>query len=108
MTDVANRNALGHFGKGNRLNPGGRHKAQRELCLLAREHVPAAFELAVALMSNEDEDSRVRLDAAKLICSYGLGAPPKFEDKGDGSDDDVVPSADQAAAAADELRKLDS
>lgn len=29
------------------------------------------------LLIDENQDSRVRLDAAKFLTSYGLGAPPR-------------------------------
>jgi hypothetical protein len=58
-------------------NPGGRPKEVRELIELARSAVPRAFALAQNLLGDSDEESRVRLEAAKFLTSYGLGAPPR-------------------------------
>lgn len=58
-------------------NPGGRPKQVRELLELARTSVPKAFALAKELMADPGEDSRVRLEAAKFLTSYGIGAPPR-------------------------------
>jgi hypothetical protein len=49
----------------------------KELLDLARSEVPASFDLAVKLRDDEHQDSRVRLEAAKFLTTYGLGAPPK-------------------------------
>ena len=68
------------------LNPGGRPKAVRELLDLARESVPDALAFAKKLLANETADDRVRLDAAKFLTAYGLGAAPKLS-ASDGSDD---------------------
>lgn len=77
------------FQKGRSPNPGGRPKAVRELLDLARKEVPASFELAVRLRDDENGEPRVRLEAAKFITAYGLGAPPKValedDDAGDES-----------------------
>lgn len=58
-------------------NPAGRPKAVRELLDLARRGVPSAFAFAFKLLQDEREASRDRLEAAKFIVAYGLGAPPK-------------------------------
>lgn len=58
-------------------NPGGRPKQVRELLDLARRAVPQALALAMKFIVDEKEDSRVRLEAAKFITSYGLGTPPR-------------------------------
>lgn len=65
------------FSPGVSGNPGGRPKAVKELLERARRSVPAAFDLAEKLIADDDADDRVRLDAAKFLASYGLGAPPK-------------------------------
>lgn len=65
------------FKPGQSGNPGGRPKQVRELIELARSTVPKAFMLAQALLADPDEDSRVRLEAAKFLTSYGIGAPPR-------------------------------
>lgn len=61
------------------LNPGGRQRAISKLLEAARESVPNAFKFAVLLMNDKTVDPRVRLDAAKMIISYGVGSPPRME-----------------------------
>ena len=78
------------FQPGESGNPGGRPKAVRELLAMARENVAASFELAVKLRDDEDQDARVRLEAAKFITSYGLGPPPKETPADEGRDAAVV------------------
>lgn len=82
----------GHrFQKGNSGNPGGRRKTQMNLILLARKSVPEAFEVARKIMMEADPEkasNRDRLDAAKFLTVYGLGAPPKvIDDREDESAD---------------------
>lgn len=77
------------FPPGQSGNPGGRPKAVRELLELARSQVPGSLELAVKLRDDEKQDARVRLDAAKFLVSYGLGAPPKAAADPDGDDGDA-------------------
>jgi hypothetical protein len=97
------RRANGTFAPGNTVNPGGRPKAVRELLDLARSHVPGSLDLAVKLRDDETEDSRVRLEAAKFLTAYGLGAPPKTAvDPDDGADD----AASLDGLSPDEIRQL--
>lgn len=74
-----NRKADGRFLGGVSGNPGGRPKQVRELLELAREACPAAIELAKSYMGDAELDPRVRLEAAKLLMSYGLGKPPTLD-----------------------------
>lgn len=82
----------GRFAPGRSGNPGGRPKAVRELLDRARAAVPAAFDLAEKLVADEKADPRVRLEAARFLTAYGLGAPPKEAPKDpaeDMSDDEL-------------------
>lgn len=74
-------------------NPGGRPRAVRELLDLARESVPEALAFAKRLLADEKADARVRLDAAKFLTAYGLGAAPKLPADGD----EEAPSRNPAA-----------
>lgn len=65
------------FKPGQSGNPGGRPKQVKELLDLARGDVPEAFALARKFLRDEEVEDRTRLDAAKFIVSYGLGAPPR-------------------------------
>lgn len=80
-------------------NPGGRPKQVLTLLRLARKHSRKALEFAAGLLDNETEEPRVRLEAAKLICSYGLGHPPKYDPRDD--------AAKPAASAVQSLSKAD-
>lgn len=62
----------------------------KELLELARSQAPKAIEYAAALLDDEEQDARVRLEAAKFLVSYGLGAPPKSVIEDD-ADDDASP-----------------
>jgi hypothetical protein len=76
------------FPKGTSGNPGGRPKAVRELLEVARSAVPRALAFATKLLDDTKAEARVRLDAAKFVCAYGLGAPPRLplEDGDDGAE----------------------
>lgn len=67
----------GQFKPGHSGNPGGRPKQVLKLLRLARKHSRRALLFAVELLENTAEEGRVRLEAAKFITAYGLGAPPK-------------------------------
>lgn len=75
------------FAKGQSGNPGGRPKAVRELQERARLSVPAAFAFAEDLLADAEADARVRLDAAKFLTMYGLGAAPKIVSDADDDTD---------------------
>lgn len=72
----------------------------RELLDVARQSVPKALAFAVALLDNEECDARVRLDAAKFLCSYGLGAPPKAVESSDDEDVGDAITIEEARALA--------
>jgi hypothetical protein len=59
--------------------------------------VPDAFELAESLMADTEKDPRVRLEAAKFLVSYGLGAPPK----------ETTPDPIESVSDADLLAEID-
>ncbi len=88
------------FPKGVSPNPGGRPKIVRELLDLARASVPDAFAFARKVLLDEKEQTRNRLECAKFLVAYGLGAPKKQED--DGGDEDDLP----AGLTLDECRAL--
>lgn len=96
---LVKRDARGRVLPGQTLNPGGRPRAVRELLSLARSAVPRALELAVSFVEDERLDARVRLEAAKLLVSYGLGSPPRAE-----PEDDF--SAQLRAMSTEELERL--
>jgi hypothetical protein len=84
MSDpIVKRDPLGRILQGSSGNPGGRPRAVRELIEVARASVPKALALAVQFMDDERVDPRVRLEAAKLITSYGIGTPHKQQDDHD-------------------------
>lgn len=58
-------------------NPGGRPKGVKELLELARSAVPAALALAMKVLGDDEEEARVRLEAAKFLTAYGIGQPPR-------------------------------
>ncbi len=67
----------GKFLKGRSYNPGGKLKRVAECQALALDETPASFRLLIKQRDNENEDSRVRQAAAKLLIAYGIGEPPK-------------------------------
>ncbi len=78
----------------------------KELLELARSHVPEAIKLAGQILTDEARDDRVRLEAAKLVLAYGIGAPPKQTQE----DDDVgaLSKAELYAQAKEEFQKLEA
>lgn len=72
--------------KGESANRGGLRKAKREYVMMARESVPDAFRIAREIMLKEDNPNKDRLDAAKFLTAYGLGAPPKTVDEKEDDD----------------------
>ena len=92
------RDEKGRVLPGRSLNPGGRPRQVRELLSLARTAVPRALELAASYVDDERMDARVRLEAAKLLLSYGLGAPPKLPSH---EEDEIEAAALRAMSDAD-------
>lgn len=82
-------------------NPGGMPKQVKHLLERARQSVPAALDFADELLKDVTADPRVRLEAAKFLCSYGLGAPPKVLPE---DDDKRVSATDELTV--EELRAL--
>lgn len=80
------------FKPGQSGNPKGRPKKVLDLLEQARGSVPKALEYANKLLDDEEADAKLRLDAAKFLTSYGIGAPPKSTVTID-EDDDVQTSA---------------
>jgi hypothetical protein len=71
-------------------NPGGRPKQVVELLMLARENCPKALAFAIGLLDEAElakspktkvAQRKIKLEAAKLIISYGMGAPPKVSEE---------------------------
>lgn len=92
------RDSRGRIQPGRSLNPGGRPREVRDLLLLARSAVPQALAVAAEFIVNDQADARVRLEAAKLILTYGLGTPPKL---GASPDDATEAAALRAMSDAD-------
>lgn len=65
------------FKKGRSGNPGGFLKRVRELRALALEESEASFRTIIAIRDDTAEKAQVRLEAAKTLLAYGMGAPPK-------------------------------
>ena len=81
MTDsIVKRDEKGRLLPGQSLNLGGRARRVKELTEMARREVPSAIEFAARLIADETADARVRLEAAKFVAAYGLGAPRRLED----------------------------
>lgn len=90
------------FKKGVSGNPGGRRKQEWKLLELARESVPDAFRVAHKFLMDEGVEPRVRLDAAKFLVAYGVGAPPKITAE---TEPDVSDEA-MSKMSVEELRAL--
>lgn len=90
--------------KGTSGNPGGRPKGYTAFRALCRERTFAALEALTEALENEGE----RVAAAKVLLEFGWGkAEPRSKMSATTKKlRENVPTADEAAAAARELREL--
>lgn len=98
------RDAKGRILPGHTLNPGGKPKRVLELQQLALSESAASFKVIIALRDNANEESRVRLAAAKLLIAYGIGEPPKVVEID--APPTSVPGDPMDALTIEELRAL--
>lgn len=76
-------------------NPGGRPKQVLELLKYCRKRTKKALALCEKLIDDETTGEqfeeaasrvaflRIRLEAAKFLASYGMGAPPRYDPRND-------------------------
>lgn len=65
--------------KGQTGNPGGRSGVANDLRRLFRGDVHEAREIVLRFMRDERAEVKTRVECAKLVLSYGLGAPQRFD-----------------------------
>ena len=73
-------------------NPGGKRKLIKRVLELFQNETEASLKLACEIRDATEVDAKTRLDAAKFICLYGLGKPPKVleDDEAEESDGGVT------------------
>ena len=76
MSEIV-RDANGHWLPGKSANPGGKLRRVRELREYALSEAESSFAIIKKIRDTESEEARVRLEAAKILLAYGMGAPPK-------------------------------
>lgn len=76
----ANRENSGQFQKGQSGNPNGRPKIPVEVREAIRAACPEAVQYLIELMSNPEEKTAYRLDAAKTLLDRGYGKPVQMQD----------------------------
>ena len=73
------------FQKGQSGNSGGRPKEIAEVKELARQHMPAAIDALVSIMSNTKASDAARVSAATALLDRGYGKPQQHIDAEIGS-----------------------
>lgn len=86
-------------------NPGGRKRVDPVLRDACREMTPEILKKLRALAQSADSDA-TSLGACKLILAYGHGTPESLKFDDSEKTDDRVPTEQEAAEAAAELRRL--
>ena len=76
----ANREKTGQFQKGQSGNPSGRPKIPEDVRIKIRAACPEAVDYLIELMSNPEEKTAYRLDAAKTLLDRGYGKPVQMQD----------------------------
>jgi len=72
---VTNRDARGRFVAGNRANPGGRPKADKEIKEALKALVPQSIEVLKQIIANEDARDQDRIRAIEVVFDRVYGKP---------------------------------